>query len=65
MDFNITKPEKRVLELLYLTNKEIAKILYIEVSTVKGHIHNLLIKFKAKTRTELYMKAIIIGVIVI
>jgi DNA-binding NarL/FixJ family response regulator len=54
----ITNGEKRVLELLYLTNKEIAQKLFIDISTVKSHIHNLLVKFKAKTRTELFMKAI-------
>lgn len=58
---HITKTEKRILELLYLTNKEIAQKLFIDISTVKSHVHNLLIKFKAKTRTELYIKAIVIG----
>lgn len=58
---HITKTEKRILELLYLTNKEIAQKLFIDISTVKSHIHNLLVKFKAKTRTELYMKSIKIG----
>lgn len=57
----ITKAEKRVLELLYLTNIEIAKRLFIDLSTVKSHVHNLLVKFKAKTRTELYIKAIKLG----
>lgn len=58
---HITKSEKEILELLYLTNKEIAQKLFIDISTVKSHVHNLLVKFKAKTRTELYMKAIKIG----
>ena len=54
----ITNGEKRVLELLYLTNPQIAKKLFIEIATVKIHIHHLLNKFNAKTRTELFMKAI-------
>ena len=36
----------------------IAKKLFIEIATVKIHIHHLLNKFNAKTRTELFMKAI-------
>lgn len=54
----ITKSEKKVLELIYLTNKQIAKILFIDATTVKSHIHNLLKKYKAQTRTELFIKAV-------
>lgn len=57
----ITKSEKKVLELIYLTNAEIAKELYLSITTVKSHIHNLLVKFKAKTRCELLLKAIMKG----
>jgi DNA-binding NarL/FixJ family response regulator len=58
---HITKTEKRILELLYLTNKKIAQKLFVDVSTIKTHIHILLVKFNSKTRTELYMKAIKAG----
>jgi DNA-binding NarL/FixJ family response regulator len=47
--------------LVYLPNDEIAKELYLSKTTVKSHIHNLLVKFKAKTRCELLLKAIMKG----
>jgi DNA-binding NarL/FixJ family response regulator len=34
------------------TNKEIATILFVEVSTVKTHINNLYAKIKCKNRKE-------------
>ncbi len=35
-----------------LTNKEIARRLYIEVATVKNHVHNILEKLGARSRGE-------------
>lgn len=59
----VSESEKNILELLWLSNKEISKKLYIESTTVKSHIHNLLVKFNAKTRTELFVKALFYNVI--
>lgn len=52
-----TRREKEILELLgkqkNLTNKEIARHLNIDESTVKTHIHNLLRKTKRTKRSDL------------
>ena len=50
----LTAREARVLELVAegLSNREIAARLYIEVTTVKNHVHNILEKLGAKTRAE-------------
>lgn len=56
MNVKITESEKKVLNLIYLTNPQIAEKLMIALPTVKAHVHRLLIKFKAKTRTELIYK---------
>lgn len=54
----IRPSEKKVLNLIHLSNKEIADKLFIDLATVKTHIHNLLRKFKVKNRTELIIKII-------
>lgn len=59
----VSDSELEVLKLLWLNNKEISKKLCIEAVTVKSHIHNLLIKLKAKTRTELLVKALFYRII--
>lgn len=53
-DTNVTRREREILELIDqgLTNKEIAARLFIEVATVKNHIHHILEKLGAKTRSE-------------
>jgi DNA-binding NarL/FixJ family response regulator len=53
-DANVTRREREILELIDkgLTNKEIAARLFIEVATVKNHIHHILEKLGAKTRSE-------------
>jgi two-component system, NarL family, nitrate/nitrite response regulator NarL len=50
----LTAREARVLELVAegLSNREIAARLYIELTTVKNHVHNILEKLGAKTRAE-------------
>lgn len=50
----LTTRELQVLKLVAegLANKEIAANLYIELSTVKNHVHSILIKLGAHTRTE-------------
>jgi len=35
-----------------LSNKEIAELLYIELPTVKNHVHNILEKLKVRRRYE-------------
>lgn len=56
MSVNITAGEKKVLDLIYLTDKQIAQKLILAVPTVKTYIHKLFIKYKAKNRTELLYK---------
>ena len=51
---HLTRREVEIAELLDrgLTNKEIARRLCIEVSTVKNHVHNLLEKLDVRRRGE-------------
>ena len=50
----LTLREREVVELLIegLSNKEIAARLMLGVSTVKNHVHNVLSKVQARTRSE-------------
>jgi DNA-binding NarL/FixJ family response regulator len=50
----LTRREREVLALIDagLSNKEIAVRLHIETSTVKNHVHNLLEKVQATSRTQ-------------
>jgi DNA-binding NarL/FixJ family response regulator len=50
----LTPRELEVLELISegLSNQEIADQLYIEVGTVKNHVHNLLKKLDAANRED-------------
>ncbi|MDQ4054016.1 MAG: response regulator transcription factor [Actinomycetota bacterium] len=50
----LTRREQEVLRLLEggLSNKEIARALDLQLSTVKNHVHNLLAKFGASGRAE-------------
>lgn len=50
----LTPRELEVLELIgeELTNQEIADRLYIEVGTVKNHVHNILQKLDVSSRTD-------------
>jgi two-component system, NarL family, nitrate/nitrite response regulator NarL len=51
---SLTSRERRVVELIDqgLTNKEIARQLCIEVSTVKNHVHNALEKLNVHRRSQ-------------
>lgn len=51
---NVTRREREILELieLGLSNKQIAARLFIEIATVKNHIHNILEKLRVRTRSE-------------
>jgi DNA-binding NarL/FixJ family response regulator len=51
---NITRREREILELIDrgCSNKQIAAQLFIEVATVKNHIHNILEKLDVHTRAE-------------
>lgn len=55
----LTHRELEVLELLSqgMTNDEIAKQLFISLSTVKVHVHHILKKTGARTRLDAAMKA--------
>ena len=50
----LTAREQEILRLIDqgLSNKEIAHELFIEVATVKNHVHHILGKLKVKTRSE-------------
>jgi len=55
----LTSRERQILSLIDdgLSNKEIAGRLFIEVSTVKNHVHNILAKLGARRRSEAAAKA--------
>jgi DNA-binding NarL/FixJ family response regulator len=51
----MTRREREVIDLIAegLSNKEIAKRLYLATDTVKGHVHNILEKLALHTRLEI------------
>ena len=51
---DLTRREKQILGLMTqgLSNKQIAKALVIQVSTVKNHVHNILVKLEVHSRTQ-------------
>jgi len=51
---NLTHREKQILNLMAdgLSNKQIATALVIEVSTVKNHVHNVLVKLGVHSRVR-------------
>jgi two-component system nitrate/nitrite response regulator NarL len=50
----LTPREREILDLIEqgMSNKEIARLLFIEVRTVKNHVHNLLEKLKVHRRGD-------------
>ena len=61
-EYHIDPLSKRELEVLHhlakgLSNKEIAETLYISVSTVKTHIHKIITKLNAGSRSKAVVKA--------
>jgi DNA-binding NarL/FixJ family response regulator len=57
----LSKREKEVYELLRsgLTNRQIAKLLFIEESTVKAHTHHIYDKLGVRSRSALAMQAVL------
>jgi DNA-binding NarL/FixJ family response regulator len=53
----LTARELEVADMLELPNKEIARRLSIQVTTVKNHVHNILDKLEATNRTEAVARA--------
>lgn len=51
-----------VLNLLYLSNKEIAERLCMKLRTVEKHMEDLLAYFKVENRTQLAIKAMKLGI---
>jgi DNA-binding NarL/FixJ family response regulator len=53
-DAPLTRRELEIATLVEegLSNKEIARVLVIEVSTVKSHVHNILEKLKVRRRSD-------------
>ena len=62
---DLTMREKQVLELVArnLSNNEIAKELYISLSTVKSHISSIIFKLNANGRVQATASAIKMGII--
>ena len=58
---NLSRREREVYELLIerLTNREIAKLLYIEESTVKVHAQHIYDKLGTRSRTALAVQAML------
>ena len=50
----LTRRERQIVSLLVngLSNKQISRNLTIEVSTVKNHVHNILVKLEVKSRAQ-------------
>jgi len=61
----LTKREHEVVDLIArgMSNKEIAKELYVAVHTVKSHVHNILEKLALHTRLELASFALTEGMV--
>ncbi len=57
-NYLLTAREKQILSIVAegKTNKEIAAILFIEISTVKTHINNIYTKLAVKTREDARLK---------
>jgi two-component system, NarL family, nitrate/nitrite response regulator NarL len=51
---DLTRREKQILNLMAdgLSNKQISNALVIEVSTVKNHVHNILVKLDVQSRVQ-------------
>lgn len=51
---DLTRREKQILSMVAdgLSNKQISKALVIEVSTVKNHVHNILVKLEVHSRVQ-------------
>ena len=54
----LTRRECQIVKMMAdgFSNKQIARNLTIEVSTVKNHVHNVLVKLDAKNRTQVVSK---------
>ncbi|MCU0427984.1 MAG: response regulator transcription factor [Candidatus Kapabacteria bacterium] len=59
----ITKTEKIVLSLLYLTNEEISESLSISKGTVKNHLNNIYAKLGINSRQEAEVFAVKVGLL--
>jgi DNA-binding NarL/FixJ family response regulator len=57
----LTPREREVYDLMIqgLKNREIAKLLFIEESTVKAHTHHIYEKFGVHSRTALIVQAML------
>lgn len=59
----LTPRQREILELIEqgYTNKEIADKLYIQVGTVKNHVHNVLRKLNVRNRNEAVARLALVG----
>lgn len=58
MTKNLTEREKEFLKYFCYSDREIADILTLSLSTVKKHKHNIIKKFKARNALEVVVKCI-------
>ncbi|HWR45851.1 GAF domain-containing protein [Sporomusa sp.] len=63
---DLTEKEKTVLGRMVagLSNREIAQVMGVEISTIKTHVHHLLAKLEVRSRTQALVKAWELGLIV-
>lgn len=59
----LTSREREILKLMTFSNQYIAKKLNIQLSTVKAHVHNILLKMDCVDRANCLVKAIKMGII--
>lgn len=58
---HLTKREKEILRWFCFPSKEIAKFLFISECTVKSHVHSILKKLKAKTKSQAIILSLVMG----
>jgi len=64
MNGELTEREKQILQMIAngLTNKAIAKLLCIKVSTVENHIHKIYVKLNISNRSQATAYAFQLGI---
>lgn len=58
---HLTNREKEILRWFGFSSKEIAKFLFISECTVKSHVHSILKKLKARTKSQAIILSLVIG----
>lgn len=58
---HLTNREKEILRWFCFSSKEIAKFLFISECTVKSHVHSILKKLKARTKSQAIILSLVMG----